>query len=122
MPTPSPEYIEKVRKALETARSDARKAAESFRIGARRNEKGHICDVCGFASLVTHDSQSDFVQALLALNAGESLSGIGYFIDGLTEGCESQALSEQEAAVQAAQATLETEFPEVEFRVRSVWD
>jgi hypothetical protein len=121
-PTPSPEYIERVREALKIAQVEACKAAECFRHEAPRNQSGHIKDVCGFAYLLTHDSESDFVQALLELNAGHALAGIGYCIDGLTECCKSQALSEEEAAVNAAKTYLEAEFPEMVFHVRSLWD
>lgn len=121
-PIPSADYIANVKIILTQAISAADKAAEDYRNNALRNSDGFIKDVYGFADLVVRDSQSEFVQALLCLNACESLSGVGYVINGLTDGCKEHVLGEKESAVRAAEAVFKEVLPRTSFYVRTTWD
>ena len=119
---PSEEYVKRVECVLTMASEAATQAASLFRQNAQKDEQGFIRDVCGFADLVIHDSQSELVQALLVLDAVTPLTRIGYKVKGLTAGCLDQALSEKEAAIAAALEVFEKGFPEISFSTRSRWD
>ena len=123
-PEASQEDLDKVRAVLAEARAAADQAARDDWEAAPKRPHGHIGDVAGFASLKLHDGQTPLVSALLQLDAASALGGGGYIISGMTAGCMEldQALRLKEAAVRAAQAVFEQQYPEHTFTTSSRWD
>ncbi|MEA5418478.1 hypothetical protein VB712_04515 [Spirulina sp. CCNP1310] len=119
---PSSEVLEKVKKALIKAKDEAKKAAQKDKEIAPRNKNGYICDVCGFATVVTSDANTEITDALISLNYASPCDGECYFIYEVTSGIDTeQALRVAEAAAQAAARTL-SELLGQHFSVNSRWD
>lgn len=108
-----------VKRALNEASLAARNAAEEHHEKNTATD-GIDYDVCGSAYVVTEDGQSPVIQAMLELKEARVLGNV-YYISDFTEGVRSQALSNHEAAAKAAVRVLEKAFPEIGFRVRTVW-
>jgi hypothetical protein len=119
---PSIEVLEKVKQALKEAQSEAEKAAQKDREIAPRNKDGYITDVCGFATVVTLEANTEITDALISLNYASPCDGKYYFIYEVTSGIDTeQALRVAEAAAQAAAKKL-SELLGQRFSVRSRWD
>jgi len=120
--TPSCEVLEKVEKALKEAQKEAERAAQKDRENAPRNEQGYIADVCGFATVVTSEANTEITDALISLDYASPYDGECYSIHDVTSGIDTeQALRVAEAAAQAAAAKL-SELLGQRFSVRSRWD
>lgn len=120
-PKASPELIEKVKQVLQEAHAAAESAAVSCYNMATKNDAGHILDVCGFASLMIEEPQSELTSALLQLDAIKPLGSMGYMFKGMNYKVE-QALCIEEAAMNAAKEVFEKHFPKALFWVYSRWD
>ena len=123
-PEVSPEFIEKVRNVLVSARAAADEAAAELLKSVPRTKSGHVADVAGAAHLVIYDSQSPLVSALFKLEEAWTNPGKGHYVRGIggLGWRDEQALSLAEAAVRAAQAVFEEHFPHVSFGTDSWWD
>ena len=120
--TPSTEILEKVKQALEEAKEEAQKAARHDRDVARRVKQGYIADVCGFATVVTYEANTEITDALINLGCASSYDGEGYYIYEVTSGIDTeQSLRVAEAAAHAAAQKL-SELLGQSFSIRSSWD
>jgi hypothetical protein len=120
--TPSSEVLEKVKQALKEAHEEARRAAQKDREIAPRNEDGYIADVCGFATVVTSEANTEITDALISLDYASPCDGKRYFIYEVTSDIDTeQALRVAEAAAQAAAKKL-SELLGQKFSVHSRWD
>jgi hypothetical protein len=120
--TPSTEVLEKVKQALKEAQEEAERAAKKDREIAPRNKDGYIADVCGFATVVTSEANTEITDALISLDYASPCDGECYFIYEVTSGIDTeQALRVAEAAARAAAKKL-SELLGQSFSVRSRWD
>lgn len=120
--TPSIEVLEKVKQALKEAQEEAERAAQKDREIAPRNKDGYITDVCGFATVVTSEANTEITDALISLDYASPCDGECYFIYEVTSGIDTeQALRVAQAAAQAAAKKL-SELLGQGFSVRSRWD
>lgn len=115
-PVPSQDLIDRARKAVVAATIAAAKAAEQWRQVHDRK------DVFGFGYMMIGPPQSAEVQALLKLNALDVMGGIGYKLKDVCASCTTHLLGEQEAAVEAAIASLKDSLPGIQAYCRSLWD
>jgi hypothetical protein len=119
---PSTEILEKVKQALKEAQEEAVKAAQRDRAIAPRNKDGYIADVCGFATVVTSEANTEVTDALISLDYASPCDGECYFIYEVTSDIDTeQALRVAEAAAQAAAKKL-SELLGQRFSVHSRWD
>ncbi|MDJ0682058.1 MAG: hypothetical protein QNJ18_19630 [Xenococcaceae cyanobacterium MO_167.B52] len=120
--TPSNEVLEKVKQALKEAQKEAEKAAQKDREIAPRNKDGYIADICGFATVVTSEANTEITDALIGLDYASPCDGECYFIFEVTSGIDTeQALRVAEVAAQAAAKKL-SELLGQRFSVHSTWD
>ncbi|WOD36943.1 hypothetical protein [Nodosilinea sp. E11] len=119
---PSAEVLEKVKQALKEARKEAEKAAKKDRDIAPRNKDGYIADVCGFATVVTSEANTEITDALISLDYASPCDGEQYYLFKTTSGIDTeQALRVAEAAAKAAAKKL-SELLGQTFSVDSRWD
>ncbi|GFE72131.1 hypothetical protein [Chroococcus sp. FPU101] len=119
---PSSDILKKVKQAINEAKKEAERAAERDREIAPRNDYGYIQDVCGFATVVTYEANTEITDALLTLEYASPCDGKCYFIYEVTSSIETeQALRVAEAAAKAAAKRL-SELLEQKFSVYSTWD
>lgn len=78
-----------------------------------------LCDICGFAEVVTYSAQSETTQALLDLDLVDCINQV-YYVKGLI-GVLTQSLSIHEAAARATAKFL-TESLDQDFYMHSNWD
>lgn len=96
--TPSPDTVEKVKRAVAKARSAAKLAADA-------NPSNGLF---GFACVVTYDAQTEVTEALLALKLAES-TGDRYRVDEVMKDVHSSMIDTLEAAAEVAADILTTE-------------
>jgi hypothetical protein len=118
-PEASAELIKKVSQVLREAHAAAESAAVSCYSTAKKNDAGEVLDVCGFASLVIAEPQSELTAALLQLDAIEPMGRLGYMFKDMNYGVPDQALCIGEAAMRAAEVVFEKHFPKALFWVHS---
>ena len=119
---PSAQIIQKVERAIYEAKKAAKEAAQRDRETAPRNKQGYITDVCGFASVVTYEANSEITDALIELDQAFPCDGDFYIIGAVTLGIDTeQALRVAEAAAKAAAKKL-SELLGQHFSVHSSWD
>jgi hypothetical protein len=118
---PTPELVDRVRAAIEKARAASNEAASDFLGTAPRTKSGHIRDIAGGAWVITEESTSPVIAALLSCSLAHPMAGLYYTVDAIGEIRGEQALSYHEAAANAACESLNVELGNI-FFVRTWWD
>ena len=121
-PEASSELITVVSQVLQQAHAAAESAAASCYKTATKDSAGRVLDVCGFASLMIEEPQSELTAALLKLDAIKPLGALGYMFKDINHKVCQQALCIDEAAMIAAKNVFEKHFPNAFFWVYSRWD
>lgn len=120
IPIPTPELMQDVKRVLGEAHLAAEKAAaEHYK--THKASDGIVHDACGFAYVVSEDSQAPVIQAMLQLGEARVIGRL-YYISEFCSGVRDQALSTHEAAANAAANVLQKAFSEVQFFIRTRWD
>ena len=122
IPIVSQDFLEKVSIAMSEARKAARVATETARRNAVRDDNGSIKGLFGFASVNTDESHTEVTQALIELGYARPIGGLGYKIEGLVNGINTEMMIDtEEVAAEAAAEKLSELLGQV-FYVRSRLD
>lgn len=121
-PNPDRKLIEKLKPILKEVNDAAGRAAAYCFKTWRKNNEGRILDVCGFASLMISEPQSELTAALIHLDAIEPLGRIGYQFKDISYKRSDQGLCIEEAAMEAAKNVFIKHFPEAQVWVYTRWD
>ena len=121
-PKPSIELIEKAKMVFQKAEVAAQAAADLCYEIANKNPEGQVLDVCGFASLMISEPQSELTAALIQLDSIEPLGRLGYVFTNIKYKRPDQGLCIEEAAMQAAKEEFEKYFPNAQLWIRTRWD
>ncbi len=107
---------------MSEARKAARVATETARRNAVRDDNGSIKGLFGFASVNTDESHTEVTQALIELGYARPIGGLGYKIEGLVNGINTEMMIDtEEVAAEAAAEKLSELLGQV-FYVRSRLD
>lgn len=117
---PSQSTLKKIELAIEEASKISYAASkEAFESYFNKDTDGHPKDVCGYANVITHDSQSEITQALIDLEL-VWVSGSTYYINNLNT-YPTQSITVNEIGAKAAADFLTKELGQ-NFYMKSHWD
>ncbi len=119
---PSAKTLDKVKQAIKEAKEEAKKAADQDRANAPRNNNGYIKDICGFASVVTYQANTEITEALVSLGYAAPCDGNTYFIHEVTSGIETEGTLRVEEAAARSAANKLSDLLGQKFYVDSRWD
>lgn len=120
-PEPSAATLAKVSEAVRSAKAASEDAATEFLKIAARDSAGRILDTCGFAKVVSYESDSEIIEAMLRLRVARACWGSHYQIDAIGDIRGEQSMSYNEHAAEAAARVL-TDALGIKFYCRSRLD